>query len=645
MVGATISGTVVDPTGGVVPGVMIVIKNSSTGSVATADTNGAGVYDAANLAPGTYDVTASAAGFSTLVRNRITLTVGQELVLNLTLQVGSTSQQIEVSTEAPTVDLANATVGGVVSGTNVEELPLNGRSWSDLAILAPGVHTVGNQPNISSTDRTKRGMGLELSIAGGRPQQNNYLMDGVNINNYTNAGPGSLLGGNLGTDAVGEFSVLTTNYTAEYGRTSGGVISAITRSGANQFHGTAYEFLRNKSLDAANYIDDISGIPKPPFRRNQFGGSIGGPIHKDKTFFFTDYEGVRQFLGSTLTATVPTAADVAAATATLAAMTPSVTPDPNALLYLKTFWPASPTGIFTFAGNQITGENFVIGRVDHTFSEKNRIFGTYLYDNSHQTEPDEMNNKLIHNQSKRETIAVEWSHIFNPQLLNSFRIGFNRDNTASPDGATATNPAAGNLKFGFDPGYSVGSLEVDPYTIFSGGTVVSSPFEFIWNSFQFYDNVYYTTGIHSIKIGANAEHIQQKFFGLDSPGGGWVFDNLVDFFLNRASSFGSDALGTETPRYEPMSIAAGYIQDDIHFRPNLTFNVGLRYEFGSVPYEIDGKLANLRMLVSTPNTPPAPFLGSPYFRNPTKNDWEPRIGFAWDPFKNGKSSIRGIRNV
>jgi len=194
MVGATISGTVVDPSGAVIAGVKIVITNVSLGSIANAATNSVGVFVAPNLPPGTYQLSASATGFSTLVRNAITLTVGQELVLNLTLQVGNASQHIEVNTEAPTVDLANATIGGVVTETNVEALPLNGRSWSDLAILAPGVHMVGNQPDLNSTDRTKRGMGLELSISGGRPQQNNYLLDGVNINNYTNAGPGSLLG-------------------------------------------------------------------------------------------------------------------------------------------------------------------------------------------------------------------------------------------------------------------------------------------------------------------------------------------------------------------------------------------------------------------------------------------------------------------
>ena len=183
------------------------------------------------------------------------------------------------------------------------ELPLNGRSWTDFAILQPGVHLSQDQPPIKAGDRVKRGLGLELTISGARPQQNNYLLDGVNINDYANAGPGSVLGGNLGTDAVAEFSVLTTNYSAEYGRTSGGVISAITKAGTNQFHGSAYEFLRNSALDARNFFDPAT---VPPFRRNQYGGSAGGPIQKDKTFIFGDYEGVSQGLGTTSLQNVPT---------------------------------------------------------------------------------------------------------------------------------------------------------------------------------------------------------------------------------------------------------------------------------------------------------------------------------------------------
>jgi hypothetical protein len=170
--------------------------------------------------------------------------------------------------------------------------------------LQPGVHQSQDQPPITAGDRVKRGLGLELTISGARPQQNNYLLDGVNINDYANAGPGSVLGGNLGTDAVAEFAVLTTNYSAEYGRTSGGVITATTKSGTNQFHGSAYEFFRNAALDADSFIDNASGNPKPPFRQNQFGGSAGGPIQKDKTFIFGSYEGVRRALGLTTVSNV-----------------------------------------------------------------------------------------------------------------------------------------------------------------------------------------------------------------------------------------------------------------------------------------------------------------------------------------------------
>src|SRR6202030_822060 len=257
------------------------------------------------LRPGDYELTASAAGFSTQARSGITLTVGEELLLNLTMQVGRVTETVRVTTEAPTVDLANATLGGVTDAKTIEEIPLNGRSWTDLAALEPGVHFVQDQPPINAPDRVKRGLGAQLTVSGGRPQQNNYLLDGVNINDYANAGPGSILGGNLGTDAVAEFSVLTTNYSAEYGRTSGGVISAVTKSGTNQFHGSAYEFVRNSALDTRNYFDP-SKIPA--FRRNQYGASFGGPIQKDKTFIFADYEGIKQDLGTTAISNVPTAA-------------------------------------------------------------------------------------------------------------------------------------------------------------------------------------------------------------------------------------------------------------------------------------------------------------------------------------------------
>src|ERR1700731_885744 len=247
------SGTVTDTSGGVVPNANISVKNVATGIIRTTVTNGAGLYSVPNLQPGPYEIDAAASGFNTDVRKGITLNVGQELVLNFTVTPGMAAQSVEVTAAAPTVNLANATLGGINDSTTVAELPLNGRSWTDLAILQPGVHQSQDQPPINAGDRIKRGLGLELTISGGRPQQNNYMLDGVNINDYANAGPGSVLGGNLGTDAVAEFSVLTTNYSAEYGRTSGGVISAITKSGTNDIHGSAYEFFRNDAFDARNF--------------------------------------------------------------------------------------------------------------------------------------------------------------------------------------------------------------------------------------------------------------------------------------------------------------------------------------------------------------------------------------------------------
>src|ERR1700736_5799674 len=304
--GATLTGTISDPAGGQVPNAQIVIKDVATGVERTITTNKDGFYIAANLLPAEYQVTISAQGFNTEIKNGIKLNVGMEQEFNLTLQVGTVTHRVEVTAEAPAVQLASSDISATVQATTVRELPLNGRSWTDLAALQPGVDTIQTQPSFSSgADRGNRGFGQQLTISGARPQQNNYRLDGVSLNDYANGAPGSVLGGSLGVDAIQEFSVLTSNYSAEYGKTSGGVINAITRSGTNQIHGSVYEFLRNSALDARNYFD--AGTI-PPFKRNQFGGAVGGPIIKNRTFFFADYEGIRQSKGITSFTTVPSAA-------------------------------------------------------------------------------------------------------------------------------------------------------------------------------------------------------------------------------------------------------------------------------------------------------------------------------------------------
>ena len=294
--GGTITGTVTDASGSVIPQAKVNVTNRDTGVSRTSITNSQGFYTSPNLVPGRYQIQAEATGCGSRGAN-ITDTVGDDLKLDLSLELGTVTQQVIVTDIPPSVELSSSALSAVVNGPTIRDLPLNGRSWTDLATLQPGVAGVQTQVAFNQgAGRGNRGFGAQISISGGRPQQNNYRLDGISINDYANGGPGSVLGTNLGVDAIEEFSVITSNYSAEYGRTSGGVINATTRSGTNQFHGNAYEFFRNSALDARNYFD---GSTIPPFQRNQFGASAGGPLWRDHTFIFGDYESIRQSLGIT----------------------------------------------------------------------------------------------------------------------------------------------------------------------------------------------------------------------------------------------------------------------------------------------------------------------------------------------------------
>src|SRR2546430_5303989 len=303
--GGSIAGRVTDSNGALIPGAQVAIRNTATGVTTNLVANEEGVYRAPNLLPGNYEITASAPNFTSFLQKGVTVTVGADLTIDLKLAAGAVTATIMVSDQAPAVDTTTPTISAVIGERTIVELPLNGRDWTTLATLQPGISSVRTQAVVGTTSsRGNRGFGDELSITGHRPQENNYRIDGVSINDHTNGAPGSAGGVNLGADAIKEFSVLASNYTAEYGRTSGGVINAITRSGSNSLHGSGYEFLRNDALDARNFFDKA----KPPLRRNQFGASAGGPIIKNKTFFFADYEGIRRSQGVTSTVNVPSPA-------------------------------------------------------------------------------------------------------------------------------------------------------------------------------------------------------------------------------------------------------------------------------------------------------------------------------------------------
>src|SRR5690349_18501330 len=291
--GATLSGTITDAQGGAIPNAKVSARNTATGVSTDSMTNATGFYTIVNLNPGDYEVSISAPGFNTTT-TKVTLTVGAKQELSTALQVGQVTQEVQVTGAAPIVETTNSTLSGEVQGTQIVQLPLNGRDWASLATLQPGVASVRPHEAVDAPGGSTRGLGVQMTVDGNRPQQNAYRLNGVIINDYSNAGPGNVLGFNTGVDAIQEFSVLTSNYSAEYGFTSGGVINAITKSGTNQLHGSVYEFIRNKSFDAADFFDNAAGHPKAPFVRNQFGGSGGWKVLRDRAFLFGDYEGLRQ---------------------------------------------------------------------------------------------------------------------------------------------------------------------------------------------------------------------------------------------------------------------------------------------------------------------------------------------------------------
>src|SRR6266850_330340 len=665
--GATLSGTVMDQSGGVVPQVAITVKNIATGITRNSTTSAAGFYSAPNLLPGTYEIRAAAQGFSSQVQTGIKLTVGEQQILNFTLQVGQMTQTVEVTTEAPNVELASSAISAVVGATTVVELPLNGRSWTDLATLQPGVNALSIlQPTFEvGTDRGNRGFGAQLSISGGRPQENNYRLDGVSINDYGNGGPGSVLGGNLGVDSIQEFSVLTSNYSAEYGKTSGGVVNAITRSGTNQFHGSVYEFLRNDALDAANFFDNAGGIKKASFRQNQFGVSAGGPIRKDKLFVFGDYEGLRYSKGIPTFITVPSDAarlgilagggpppTSCPANSSLLDPTSSVCVDNSAAKYLP-FWPhatstpaGSDTGSFTFSAPRVVTENFETVRIDDKLSDKDSLAATYLGDITPYSAPDALDDVLLSSRTNRQIGILEETHAFRPTLVNAVRFGFSRDAAQNNVGVTAINSMAKDPSLQAVPGQFAAQVVVpNTLTQFTGGLGANGPGRFHWNSFQGYDDAFWTHGTHTIKFGGAVERMQLNMDQLSESSGTFNFSGLSNFLTNHPKRFTAARSANPTEGLR-QTLFGVYVQDDWRARPNLTLNLGLRWEMTTVPTDVEGKLAALFNL--NDSLPHCLTViagecmgGGPLFPNSTLRNFDPRVGFAWDPFHNGKTALRG----
>ncbi|MDQ2834524.1 MAG: carboxypeptidase regulatory-like domain-containing protein [Acidobacteriota bacterium] len=651
--GATLQGTISDSGGAAIPGAQIQITAASTGVSRSATSNGAGIYTAPNLAAGRYKVSVKVEGFASKNLEDVLLSVGAVRELDVAMTVAATDTVITVNASSNQVNAADTSVGGLVDGKQTRDLPLNGRDWTTLATLNTGVSQVLTQfaGAATATTRLSRGLGAQLTIGGNRPQQNSYRLDGININDYANGGPGSVSGATLGVDAVQEFNVITSDAPAQFGRMSGGVINSITRQGASQFHGSVYDFIRNSVFDSRGFFDPV-GAGEPSFRRNQFGAALGGPIFKEKTFFFFNYEGFRQAQGVTIRSTVLSPnARKGLVTCTTGSKCigglQQLAVDPKVAPFLTLFpLPSSTvsgnTGFYSFQTTQKTNEDFSTGHLDHNFSQKDSLHGTALYDTASLDSADQTNTLYDEAISRRTTAALEEIHIFSGNLTNSARLGYNRSVAIAPNQKFVINPAVNDPALAYYPGRSTGQLQVATLTTVQGGSGSVGTNAFHYNSYQLYDDATYVIRKHTLTFGGAIEYDQNNTLGGVLPNGEWNFTSINNFLTNVPSFFEGGLPRTPViPHDLRQTIYAAYVQDSWKWFSNLTVNMGLRYEMATNTTESAGRLGTL----PTPTSPAAVSVPTFFTNNPTTKNFEPRLGIAWDPYHNGRTVISAASGI
>ncbi|MBI2817925.1 MAG: TonB-dependent receptor [Acidobacteria bacterium] len=632
----TISGKVLDSSGATIPAAQVVILNEDTGVSRTLQSDSAGRYSAPSLIPGKYRVTAGVQGFQTEVRTGIQLTVGREAIVNFELAVGQVTERVEVTGEAPLVQTTESSVSYLVDDRTIRDLPLNGRDVSQLILLNPG--TV--QSNNGRGGSAEFGFAKRLSISGMRGEDNSYLLDGTYINDYFRHVPAGPTGALTGVETVQEFQMLTSTFNAQYGRAMGGVFNAVTKSGTNEWHGGAYEFLRNSALDARNFFDrqrTPSDPRLPPFRRNHFGATLGGPVVRDKAFFFMAYEGLRESLTKTKISIVPDGnarqgivpgqaapIQIAATVAPFLRMYPLPTPG------ARNF--GDGTAEFIFQTSEPTREDFGQARVDYQLSESDSLFVRFTGNNAERATslgfPDYFG---IGTMGTRLTTVSE-THIFSPRLLNGIRLYFNR---AAPVVGQSVPPAEpGTVGV---PGQTQARVTPGSGITLIGGGVQDPGSRYTTNRFGANDDVNLNLGSHSLQFGGMLERLQfNPVFG-HFPYGDWSFSNLAAFLRGTPATFnGTPPQVANHRRGARQWFMALYMQDDWRVKSNLTLNLGIRWEPYTVAKEVNGIIENVRYL-----SDPTPTLGDPFWKNKSWVNFSPRFGFAWSPFQSGNTSVRG----
>jgi outer membrane receptor protein involved in Fe transport len=665
----TILGAVTDTSGAAISGATVSVKNTGTGLLRTVTTDDDGNYSTPELPIGTYSVTVEKSGFKSGLVSGISVEVSTERRADVILQPGEVSETVEVSGDTLTqVESTSNTLGGIIESTVVTNLPVNGRDYQKLIFLVPGV--AGSPDQITDSPGS---FGI-FSVNGARGRANNFLLDGTDMNDGYRNDPAINEAGVFGTpatilpiEAIAELRVLS-NFEPEYGRSAGGVVNIVTKSGTNDFHGTGFEFFRNNALDARNFFNQV-GSPQNPFHNNQFGGALGGPIKRDKTFFFVDYEAMREKGAESSTACVPTAQDIA--TATAANGTP-VNPVISALL-ARNPWPAPNLG-GSCLSNGSDGQTPVtanvslatpfsnrvdsaIVKIDHNINANNLLTGRYYIGDSTQSFPLALvGGGLVpgYNTStptRVQLISISYVSTITPSIVNEARLGWNRfaegffpqDRNFDPTsiGLDTIGPGTANAT-----PYNFGLPKISISGLAPLGADNGDPRQRVDTNWHYIDNISWTLGKHAIKFGYEFRRtsISQMFnrgfrgtlnFSTQTDAAtGLVTETGLQEFLAGTPTGGSQRQG-DTNRNTFENSHAGYIQDSYRWKKNVTLNLGVRYDYYGLIQEKHGNFTNVDTATGL-----GVLVGQGRLYQPDYNNWGPRVSVAWDLTGQGKTVVR-----
>ncbi|MEP7351756.1 MAG: TonB-dependent receptor [Acidobacteriota bacterium] len=645
---ASMSGKVEDPSGAAVQNATVTIKSIETGTSRQIMTDADGTFKVSALRVGPQEVRAEKTGFKTAVRSGINLAVAQEAIVNLKLEVGPVLDQVNVTADTPVVNVTTSSVSGLVGEQQVKDLPLNGRSFDNLITLNAGAINYGLKSPQTSTSN-----GSTFSVAGRRPLENLFLLNGVEYGGSSQLAvtPGGVSGQLLGIDAVREFNVLTDSYSAEYGKRAGAQVSIVTMSGTNALHGSVFEFARNSAFDARNYFDRAT---VPGFKRNQFGGSLGGPIKKDKIFLFGNFEGFVQRLAVSNVSVVPDAqarlGQLPNATTGIYSTVTNLNP---AMLQYMAFWPvangpelmvngiASGTALSYNNPRQKIRESFGTLRGDYNIGIRDAFSVNYTVDDGVGTIPLADPLFASTNILRNQVASMEETHVFSPNVVNIARIGFSRSAFNYDSALLTTFSPSLSFVQGAGPGGIViggGATTTGLAALTAAGPNNAAGVSNRRNLFTYTDQVHINKGMHQISAGVWFQRLQDNEDSASRRSGQASFASLTTFLQGTVTTFqvvpNTTALGWRS------LFSAAYVQDNIKLLPNLQLQIGLRHESTTGWNEASGRAANYVTDAAGALVTDTRVASSVFTKNNAKHLWAPRAGLAWDIFGNGKTAFR-----